>query len=388
MRLNGQYFNRLDIERHAGDMAVAGGIRKVVVDDDSARGLRILEFRTGTGLSFDVMVDRAMDIGSAEYRGRAFGWRSATGFRHPSLHEYADENGLAWLRSFSGLVVTAGLDHTLFTAEVDASQYRYPHRKTVRNGLHGRIANIPARLQGYGESWEGDRLVLWAEGEVRQAAIFGENLRLHRRIESQVGSDEIRLHDTVTNHGFDSTPHMFLYHINLGWPLVDEDTKFVAPIVRTRWCTQSVMEQRISYQRMPKPQPGFVEQVYEHLVAADTAGRVPVAVINERLNFGLLFEWSASEFPCFFEWLYLREGAYSIGLEPSTHHMEGEQAARDDDSMIWLNHGEWRSYRSQFTVLDGEEALSKAVSRIRGLARQPAEDVPVGASSVHVGEKL
>ena len=92
------------------------------------RGIRALEFRTGSGLAFDVLVDRAMDIGPAEHAGRSFGWRSATGLRHPSLHEYRDEDGLAWLRSFSGLVVTAGLDHTLFTAEVDATQYRYPFR--------------------------------------------------------------------------------------------------------------------------------------------------------------------------------------------------------------------------------------------------------------------
>jgi hypothetical protein len=75
-----------------------------------------------------VLVDRAMDIGSAEYRGVGFGWQSATGFRHPGLHEYRDEDGLPWLRSFCGLTVTAGLDHTLFTADVDTSNYHYPFR--------------------------------------------------------------------------------------------------------------------------------------------------------------------------------------------------------------------------------------------------------------------
>src|SRR6185437_10728539 len=78
------------------------------------------------------------------------GWQSATGFRHPGLHEYRDEDGLSWLRSFCGLTVTAGLDHTLFTADVDTSNYHYPFRTSAWNGLHGRVANIPARLTGYG----------------------------------------------------------------------------------------------------------------------------------------------------------------------------------------------------------------------------------------------
>ena len=110
--------------------------------------------------------------------------------------------------------MTAGLDHTLFTAEVDAAQYRYPFRKSVWNGLHGRIANIPARLLGYGEEWRSpDTCTLWAEGEVRQAAVFGEHLRLRRRIEADLGANAIRLTDTVTNHGFRSNPaHVAVPH--------------------------------------------------------------------------------------------------------------------------------------------------------------------------------
>ena len=216
MRVYGQDIDRAGLARLAGDQSALGGVRSVVLEDGAERGIRTVEFRTGSGLAFDVLVDRAMDIGPAEHAGRSFGWRSATGFRHPSLHEYRDEDGLSWLRSFSGLVVTAGLDHTLFTAEVDAAQYRYPFRKSVWNGLHGRVANIPARLLGYGEEWRSpDTCTLWAEGEVRQAAVFGEHLRLHRRIEADLGGNAIRLTDTVTNHGFDPTPHMLLYHINL-----------------------------------------------------------------------------------------------------------------------------------------------------------------------------
>lgn len=371
MRLYGQDLGRTDLERRTGDVSAAGGIRKVILDDGSERGVRALEFRTGSGLAFDVLVDRAMDIGAAEHRGRSFGWRSATGIRHPALHEYADEAGLSWLRSFSGLLVTAGLDHTLFTAETDASHYCYPHRKTVWNGLHGRIANIPARLSGYGESWENDRCVLWAEGEMRQAAVFGEHLLLQRRIESELGGNQIRIFDTVTNCGFDQTPHMFLYHINFGWPLVESGTRFIAPIVSVRWQTPSARTQQVSYQRIPEPQASFVEQVYEHELAPDHGGSCRVAILNERLEFGVAVEWQAREFPCFFEWLHLREGAYAIGVEPSTHHVEGEAAARENGSMIWLGHGESRSYHTRLSVLDSSEAITKMIHQIQATAVQP-----------------
>ncbi len=137
MKLNGQRLSRPDLERCSGDLSAAGGVRKVILDDGSERGVRVLEFRTGSGLAFDVVVDRAMDFGQAEHQGRAFGWCSPTGVRHPGLHENADEDGVAWLRSFSGLQTTGGLDHIFAAAQVDASQYRYPLRKTMHHGLHG-----------------------------------------------------------------------------------------------------------------------------------------------------------------------------------------------------------------------------------------------------------
>ena len=383
MRVYGQDIDRARLARLAGDCSALGGVRSVVLEDSVERGIRTLEFRTGTGLVFDVLVDRAMDIGPAEHAGRSFGWRSATGFRHPGLHEYRDEDGLAWLRSFSGLVVTGGLDHTLFTAEVDAAQYCYPFRKSVWNGLHGRVANIPARLLGYGEEWRSpETCTLWAEGEVRQAAVFGEHLRLRRRIEADLGGNAIRLTDTVTNHGFDPTPHMLLYHINLGWPLVDEGSRLVAPIARTRWSTESVQQQRVSYQRFPAPQPGFVEQVYAHDMVAVDDGGVAVAVANERLQMGFQLEFSAKEFPYFFEWLHLREGAYAVGLEPSTHDVGGEAAARANGSMIWLDAGESRSYHTVLSILEGAAPLAEAVQAIQARQLQPRSDVPARTMAI------
>jgi hypothetical protein len=348
---DGVKIDRAELARRAGDVSAAGGVRAVVLDDGAERGIRVLEFRTGAGLSFDVLVDRAMDLGTAELRGNGFGWRSATGFRHPGLHEYRDDDGLSMMRSFSGLLLTAGLDHTLFTAEVDASQYRYPHRATVWNGLHGRVGNIPARLSGYGERWDDESTcVLWAEGEVRQAAIFGEHLRLTRRIEAEVGGTEIRLIDTVRNAGFDPTPHMYLYHVNIGWPFLDEGARYELPLERTLWQSDSVAEQGVSNTVMPAPQKGFVEQVYEHQLTPDAAGKVRPRLVNEQLGVFFELEYDAAQFPAFFQWLHLREGAYAVGFEPSTHHVQGEQAARDDGSMTFLEPGEERRYETVFRV--------------------------------------
>jgi len=116
--------------------------------------------------------------------------------------------------------------------------------------------------------------------------------------------------------------------------------------------------------------------VYAHDVVAGKDGRVAVMVMNERLQFGVQVEWSATELPHFFEWLHLREGAYAVGLEPSTHDVGGETAARADGSMIWLGAGESRSYHTVFSVLDGLDPIGEAVRSIQARQLQPTADVP------------
>lgn len=379
VELYGRSNSRRDVAAHAGMLSQFAGVRLVELADGVERGVRMLEFRTGTGLRFTVLVDRALDIAECEHKGRAIGWHSPAGFRHPGLHEYEGEGGLSWLRSFSGLVVTCGLDHILFMDEDDASHYVYGPRKTVSSSLHGRIGTIPARLSGYGELWNGDECTLWCEGIVQQSTVFGEDLHLIRRIEAKVGSDEIHLHDRVVNHGFYRTPHMFCYHINVGHPVLAEGSRYLAPIREVVWAAhagEKYRSQGVGYRRLPKPQLGFHEQVWQHEMVADAAGNVPVALVNDALQFGLQVQTRKDQFPCQYEWQNLQAGQYALGIEPSTHHVLGKQFARERKEMIWLEHGEERRYDTVFKVLDGADAIGAAEQRIRSIVSQPDNDYP------------
>ena len=235
VELYGRRLTARELSARSGSLAQFAGVRLMTLADGLERGIRMLEFRSGTGLRFTVLVDRAMDIADCEYKGIAIGWHSPSRFRHPGLHEYEGEGGLAWLRSFSGLLLTCGLDHILFMDDAPADHYVYGPRKSAPNSIHGRVSTIPARLTGYGEAWDGDECLLWCEGVVTQGAVFGEHLELTRRIEVKVGSNEIVLEDRVVNRGFYSTPHMFCYHINVGYPVVDAGARYVAPISETTW---------------------------------------------------------------------------------------------------------------------------------------------------------
>jgi hypothetical protein len=379
VELYGQTLTRRQVSERSGMLSQFAGVRLMTLGDGVERGIRMLEFRTGSGLRFTALVDRALDIADCDYKGQAIGWHSPSGFRHPGLHDYEGEGGLAWARSFSGLLLTCGLDHILVPEEVPAENYNYPGRKSVRHSLHGRISTIPARLTGYGERWDGDRCVLWAEGVVQQSAVFGEDLHLHRRIEADVGGNEIRISDRVVNHGFARTPHMYFYHVNVSHPLVDEGSRYLAPVRDVVWAAhagEAYRAQGVGYRTLPAPRANFREQVWQHELAADPDGNVSVAVANDRIGLGFEVVTRKNQLPCMYQWQNFQAGQYAMGIEPSTHHALGNTAARDRGEMIWLEHDESRSYEATFRVLDGKAQIGETGRRIASIARQPEEDFP------------
>lgn len=379
VRLYGQTLSRRQVSERAGMLSQFAGVRLMTLGDGVERGIRMLEFRTGSGLRFTALVDRALDIADCEYKGQAIGWHSPTGFRNPSLHEYEGEDGLAWARSFSGLLLTCGLDHILGPSELPADNYNYPGKSTTRHSLHGRVSTIPARLTGYGETWDGERCVLWAEGIVQQSAVFGEDLHLIRRIEADVGGNEIRISDHVVNHGFARTPHMFFYHVNVGHPVLDEGSRYLAPIKDVVWAAhggENYAAQKVGYQTAPPPRAGFREQVWQHDLGADSNGEVPVAIVNDRIGLGLEVVTRKDQLPCTYQWQNFQAGNYALGIEPSTHHALGNRAARERGEMIWLEHDDSRSYQAVFRVLDGGGEIADAARRIASIAQQPDHEFP------------
>jgi hypothetical protein len=374
MDVHGFELTQEQLEERTGDLAAVAGIRHVTLEDGVERGVRALDVRTTAGLELEVLLDRALDIGGARLSGVPFGWRSGNGFRHPGLHEHSDEGGLSWMRALDGLIVTGGLDHALFGGEFDAGHYVYPPKPTVKHGLHGRLTAIPARLleARLGNTHAG-KPIFRIRGEVTQATVFGEHLRLTRLIEIDLDGRELRLNDAVENLGYERTPHMLLYHINLGWPIVDQGSELVAPIASRRWQSPEVAEQGLSYRVLPEPQPTVAEQVFEHELIADQSDHHHVALLRADGEYGVHVSWDARAMPHFFEWQNLRRGQYGVGLEPSTHAVQGEQAARDDGSMIWLEHGDRRVYNTTIRFLHGRNETEAAQQTIRAIGGQPDE---------------
>ncbi len=356
----GRRLDRADLARRTGRLGQVAGVRLVTLADGVERGVRVLEFRTGSGFAFDVVVDRAFDIGRCEHAGRSLAWTSPVGFAGPWYYE---PHGLGFFRTFGGgLLTTCGLDHALFMAEDTAEQYHYPPKPTETYGLHGRVSNRPARLAAYGEAWDGDDCVLYAEGEVLQASVFGEQLLLRRRVEATVGESRLRIRDEVVNVGHDPTPHMLLYHVNVGWPVVDEGSELLAPATAVEPRGNYPAD---GYRTMQGPAHGYVEQVFEHELSAEPDGSIPVALVNRNLGLGAYEVFRRQQLPHHFVWRMLGEGAYVVGIEPSTNRTAGRLDARARGELVELAPGESRAYDLELGALVGRDEIDSFADRVQ-----------------------
>ena len=206
MQLYGRAWTRRELEAHVGRIEQIGGVQRVRQSEGRGRDVEQIQVRTGSGLTYDILPDRGMDISLTAFAGVPLSWQSPNGDAHPAYYDDREEH---WLRSATGgLLMTCGMRQVGSPNEDEGEEL----------GLHGRIHHTAAREVGVATTWEGNEYVMRVRGVVEETIIYGEFLRLTRTITSRLGSNVLEIDDTVENLGFQPTPLMLMYHCNFGFP--------------------------------------------------------------------------------------------------------------------------------------------------------------------------
>lgn len=368
MRLYNSDYSRRELLRRVGNLAQVGGIELVSPQQGHARDTRALEVRTGTGFRFRIMPDRGMDVGLAEFQGAGLCWLPPKGLAGPWYYE-GDSDKLAWLRvGLGGLFNTAGLVSIGVPQEIDTSQYGFTQRMTAPYGTHDRIAFTPASSFNFGERWDGDRCLLWADGVVHQDIAYGENLSLARSYQTEIGASSLQMVDTVTNDGWFDTPHQMLYHFNIGFPIVDEGAEVLAAVIEEpadmSFTTSEAPKSTSRWRSATAPVPGFTHEGYVVSMKPGSDHKVSVAVVNRRLRpelggLGVYLRYDQRQLPTYIAWRMMREGLYAIGMEPATNPFDNPRELIEQGYPVMLRPGESRTYELEFGVLAGREAIDE-----------------------------
>jgi len=333
-------WSRAELLKQVGDLSQIAGIEMGELSDGRERGLCVAEVRTGSGLGFTVLLDRGMDIGAATYKGLPLAWVSPTGFSHPM---YYDPQDTQWLRSFgAGLLTGCGLTSAGAGGEDDGESL----------GMHGRLSNLPARHISINETWEGDDCSFQVEGEMRQVRVFGENLRMKRRILTRLGNSCISIQDVVENLGSTASPLMLLYHINLGFPLLDASCELVAeahPVEPRDAAAKPGLQEWMHFQQ---PTPGYSEEVFHHDLPADKNGWASIHLVNSSRKLGLRVRFKKATLPNLVQWKMMGEGTYVLGLEPANCRTGGRSQERANGTLQILGPGEVREFHVEIEMIE------------------------------------
>jgi hypothetical protein len=284
--------------RRVGHRGQAVAVESSVRTDGPDAGSRRIRFVNGD-LDVELLPDRGLDLGQVRVGGIPLAWTSPTGF--PPLVPAAGAEG--WLRAFGGgLLTTCGL-LSYGAPSVDDG---------IEHPLHGRYSSLKAQVVR-AEATDEDVVV---EAVVREATVFGAHLEVRRRITSPIGSRIVRVQDTVTNRGGRAVEPMVLYHLNLGWPLVDEATQLRSPATSVEPRDAPAERGLETWGHFPAPVDDYPEQVFRHELPAQQ--RVTVAVENRR-GVGVRIAFDTAALPAMFQWRVAeRNGHVVLGVEPAT----------------------------------------------------------------------
>lgn len=354
--LFGRKWTRKQLMERVGDVSQFAVARPCELTEGRAKGVATIDFSTGTGFRFTVVPGRAMDISAADYCGKSLCWRSPTGETNPQFY---DERGLNWLRGFfGGLLTTCGLTH-MGAPCTDQGQ---------ELGLHGRISHTPAEAVRLETGWDGDEYMMGVTGTVREVAPFMPCLSLTRSIFTFLGQSRLYIHDEVTNIGHEPAPHMILYHVNFGWPLVDEGSRVVAPTVRAEPRDARAADKGDKYWLVERPQAPYAEKVYWHKLA-DDRGSTMAGIINDKMRFGGYVAFDRKQLPCLVQWKMMNKGTYVVGLEPGTNITMGRATEREAGRLMLLAPGQTVKYDLELGALQDKEqcdAFESSAKKILG----------------------
>lgn len=340
-----------ELRQWIGDLNAVCGWKEYRYEDGPASGVRAFDFKNGRNIEMTVLADRAFDLPFVSYKGYNMGFTSKQGVRHPSF--YVEDGVRGFLKQFqAGLLTTGGITYA-----------GGPGEDGRMLGLHGPFSNLPAHQVSVREDYEGDDKVFRIEGKVREACVFEENMLMKRNMTLETERDVIRIHDVLENQSFAEETVMMLYHINFGYPMLDDGAKVYTSATKVEPRDEISAGGLDNYTTMEKPTMNRDEECFFHTGFGENAFAM---LHNEKLGIAAIIRFDGGILPLLCEWKCMRAGDYALGLEPTTSGVLNRSVARKNGLLTFLKPGEIREYKLEIEFTDDaaviEEYKAKATN--------------------------
>lgn len=311
------------------------GIEEHRIIGGKGDGMRLLEVNNGKGMELVVSLDRAADISRLKFCGINMSYLSPCGYVAPAFYEGTETN---WLKSFTaGFLTTCGLE-AVGSPCIDQGE-KLP--------LHGTIGNLPAE-QAY---WTEEAGYLVIKAVIKDEVIFRRKLRMYREIRVNLSENEFIITDSIENTDDKIQPLEILYHMNMGYPLLDEDSVVTIPSGKVIPRNEHAAKDLENWMKMEKPQAGYEERCYYHDFTNQSNGKIGMASIwQPKLGYGLKIEFDVRMLNCFVEWKMMGIRDYVLGLECGNCYPDGRDVMRQKGMLVFIEPGEKKVYQIKVSM--------------------------------------
>ena len=273
------------MDKRISNLAQVASVNRMTCRDGKQKGLDLVYIHNGV-LDIILNESKALDIAQLKFKGENVSFISKNGLVAQSV---------PFLNAFNGgMLYTCGLDSV-------GGRDGYP--------LHGTFHNIPANITQIVCNEE----QISVTAEIIDTALFGQNLIMKRTFTTNIASNKFTLNDELTNCGYNKENYCLLYHINLGYPFLDESCIIKADIKntipRTDWAAKHIS----SCLQMQSPVDGIDEMCYFHELNSPK-----IEVINQQTKRKLKLNYYGDILKYVVEWKSLASGDYVLGIEPTT----------------------------------------------------------------------
>lgn len=315
------------MNKYIGHPAQISGVEELILAKGKGKGMTLLLVRNGLGLEITLLADRAMDIARVTLKGDNLGYFSPCGYVAPGFY---DNRGAGFLKSFTaGFMTTCGL--TAVGSPCTDNGEELP--------LHGTIANTPCENYSYEET----ESEITVKAQVRDAAIFAHQLILEREYRISKTENKVLLCDRIKNIGSAEAPLEVLYHCNIGYPLLSENTVLDIPASVTEPRNDHAKKGLSDCLKMEKPQRGYEEMCYYH-----TLSQGKVSAYSPDIKKRVTISFDTAELPCFVQWKMMGEQDYVLGLEPGNCLPDGRDVMRQKGMLEFLKPDEEKRHHIAF----------------------------------------
>lgn len=333
------------MKNYVGDTLQVRGAEQYVLKGGKGEGMNFLYVRNGLGLEAWISLDRCGDLSRVIFKGNNMGYFSPCGYVAP---QYYDKDGLGFLKSFTaGFCTTCGLTN-IGSPCVDEGE-ELPQ--------HGTISNVPAILNSVVE--ENDSLAITLT--VKDCRIFSHKLVLTRKYIFSYTANTIEMKDTVTNEGDKAAPYLILYHCNMGYPLLSENSRVVVPNNKI-WArsehSAALLDESFN---MEKPTAEYEECCYYYDIC-EKGGIAKAGVFNKDINSGMVMSFNKKELPWFIEWKMMGKKDYALGLEPANCELSGRASLRENGTLKFIEPENKATQNLTFAFCEGENEFDNKLN--------------------------